>query len=54
MEVRLEKEVDGEWYPWGTYDLSKDRDLAAYTQACVEVGRNFKIRAVRVNNVYEA
>ena len=53
MEVRLEKEVYGEWYAYGTYDLSNDHDLAAYTQACAEVGKYFRIRAVRVNNVYE-
>ena len=48
MFVVLEMYVDDEWYPYGTYDLSDDRDLQAFTQACVEQGSYGKsLRTVR-------
>ena len=48
MKLRLEKMVDGIWYPWGTYDMTNEHDRQAFCDACSELGQHFKIRALPV------
>ncbi len=46
-DYRFERKVDGEWCPYGTYDLSQDRELAAMLCAAQEF-HEYEIRAVRI------
>ena len=48
MKLRLEKMVDGVWYPWGTYDMTNEHERQAFSDACYCVAKCFKIRVVLI------
>lgn len=46
MSYTLYREVDGEWYAWGTYNVCDPRQLRTLIDAAhtfIEVGRNIKV-----------
>lgn len=49
MKVKLERYVNDGWHEYCTYDLTKEADLKAYTEACAMFGRHeYKIRPIVV------
>lgn len=39
MKVVVERNVDGEWYKYGTYDLSEEWQASSFVEAIQSLGR---------------
>lgn len=47
MKVKLERFVNNGWYEYCTYDLTKESDIKAYTEACSMFGKlDCKVRPI--------
>lgn len=46
MKIELQRLVDGVWYIYGKYDMSKTHDATAFGEAVSELAKHFNIRTV--------
>ena len=46
MKIELQRLVDGIWYIYGNYDMSKPHDATAFGEAVSELAKHFNIRTV--------
>ena len=46
MKIELQRLVDGIWYVYGNYDMSKTHDATAFDEAVSELAKHFDIRTV--------
>lgn len=46
MKIELQRLVDGIWYVYGNYDMSKTHDATAFGEAVSELAKHFDIRTV--------
>lgn len=46
MKIELQRLVDGIWYVYGKYDMSKPHDATAFGEAVSELAKHFDIRTV--------
>ena len=54
MKVKLERFVNNGWYEYCTYDLAKESDIKAYTEACSMFGKlDYKVRPICIKQVYQ-
>lgn len=48
MIFDLEREVDGEWYRWGTYNMENENEVNAFAAAVWQfAGTGTKVRVVK-------